>query len=76
MLRRLAFILIAMLNLISLASSALLYYRTRYIYKAEYKEVHQHDESMARAHRSPALNARADQPPASPNGRELSSFRR
>ncbi len=38
--------LIALLDLVALASSTILYYRTRHIYKVEYQELHQHDEDM------------------------------
>ena len=40
---RLSFLLIAMLDVVALVSSTILYYRTRHIYKVEYQELHQHD---------------------------------
>ncbi|DBA71965.1 TPA: hypothetical protein ACH3X2_010713 [Trebouxia sp. C0005] len=43
---RLSFLLIAMLDVVALISSTILYYRTRHIYKVEYEELHQHDEDL------------------------------
>lgn len=43
---RLAFLLIGLLDMVAVASSTLLYYRTRHIYKTEYDELHQHDEDV------------------------------
>ena len=47
--------LIAVLDIIALASSTMLYYRTRHIYKTEYQELHQHDEDMEHPHSTPHL---------------------
>lgn len=50
---RLSFLLIAMLDVVALISSTILYYRTRHIYKTEYQELHQHDEDMQQPHSTP-----------------------
>ena len=50
---RLSFLLIAMLDVVALISSTILYYRTRHIYKVEYQELHQHDEDMQQPHSTP-----------------------
>ncbi len=50
---RLSFLLIAMLDVVALVSSTILYYRTRHIYKVEYQELHQHDEDMQHPHSIP-----------------------
>lgn len=41
---RLAFLLIGLLDMVAVASSTILYFRTRHIYRTEYDELHQHDE--------------------------------
>ena len=73
---RTGFILVALLNLISLASSTFLYYRTRHIYRAEYAEVHQHDQDMVRPHLNPSASARVvdrvPQPSTSSDEQEMS----
>ena len=50
---RLSFLLIAMLDVVALISSTVLYYRTWHIYKIEYQELHQHDEDMQHPHSTP-----------------------
>ena len=47
---RLAFLLIALLDIVAVASSTVLYFRTRHIYTIEYAELHQHDGEV---HESP-----------------------
>ena len=47
--------LIAVLDMVALASSTILYFRTRHIYKAEHDELHQHDENMLHPHHAPQL---------------------
>ncbi|DBA83628.1 hypothetical protein WJX77_000101 [Trebouxia sp. C0004] len=47
---RLSFLLIAMLDVVAVLSSTILYYRTRHIYISEYQELHQHDEDMQHPH--------------------------
>ena len=50
---RLSFLLIAMLDVVALVSSTILYYRTRHIYQVEFQELHQHDEDMQHPHSIP-----------------------
>lgn len=54
---RLAFLLIALLDIVAVASSTVLYFRTRHIYKTEYDELHQHDEGLRQsASGSPSMD--------------------
>lgn len=54
---RLAFLLIALLDIVAVASSTGLYFRTRHIYKTEYDELHQHDEGLRQsASGSPSMD--------------------
>ena len=47
---RLAFLLIALLDVAAVISSSILFFRTRHIYKIEHAELHQHDEGMHHHH--------------------------
>ena len=51
--------LIAVFDMIALVSSTILYFRTRHIYKTEYAESHQYDESVLHSH-SPARSSQRE----------------
>ena len=44
--------LIALLDVVAVVSSLILFFRTRHIYKTEYDELHRHDDNIHLRHRT------------------------